>query len=343
MNYLFTMNGLVFNNQNGAFDYSWFVPPPLDELHLNETIGLNDATVATGYGTAHYCPGANPDTDPAFRVLNANGLIDWNCNRMSEASISVDVNADTQTTVLTSYNDWANLIFKGGSVGQLGAGIPQPDTPFDEIDELTFEEASHQTNPLLVSVASPGSVNIPAGGSGDVTFTVKNIGTQNDSYALGVVDAKGWGSLAGVPANIALNAGRQHADHDPRERPSRHGAGNQRAVDAQGREYGESLTGRQWRRLRRRATEFGRLDSAGHSCERDATCERGGLEQFGRDSKPGGDRQRGRLRRSPDYVQRDGRTIHCHNRGERSHRQLCHRDAGLDRHPVLRRGSPGQG
>ena len=94
-----------------------------------------------------------------------------------------------------------------------------------------------------MSVASPGSVNIPAGGSGDVTFTVKNIGTQNDSYALGVVDAKGWGSLAGVPANIALNAGRQHADHDPRERPSRHGAWNQRAVDAQGREYANNPGG----------------------------------------------------------------------------------------------------
>jgi hypothetical protein len=69
-------------------------------------------------------------------VANANGPIDWNCNGVNnEASVATDINRDGARTVLTSYNDWPNLVFNGGAIGELGlaSSLPEQTAAQDEV------------------------------------------------------------------------------------------------------------------------------------------------------------------------------------------------------------------
>jgi uncharacterized membrane protein len=79
--------------------------------------------------------------------------------------------------------------------------------PETEQNELTREIDSQITKPLRVTVASPGITQLFAGGSADLTFTITNGGTQNDTYLLTTTSTVGWGDLAGVPGSVNLNAG----------------------------------------------------------------------------------------------------------------------------------------
>jgi len=107
MNYAFGDTGLLVNGTT-VIDYSRFELPPLNEMDLDETVGLNGGSTITNYGTFWFC-GFQRST------LNANGAINWNCNTKSnEKSVIADINGDGSLTTLRSYNDWANINFRGG-------------------------------------------------------------------------------------------------------------------------------------------------------------------------------------------------------------------------------------
>lgn len=116
MNYTFQLVGLRFNGAGGLLDYSRFTLASLDEARLDEAAGLevvggSDATIA-GYGT--YVNG--------WRLVeDATSRIDWDGDgSIDTGTVSVDVNGSNTRSVLTGYNDWANVSFAGGGV--IGAG-----------------------------------------------------------------------------------------------------------------------------------------------------------------------------------------------------------------------------
>ena len=100
MNYLFQFNGLIINGLGGNIDYSRFNSiPDLNELALDDNVGLNGGAVLANFGTSYYCPGGKPSTDPALDkgrrfVLNANGTIDWACDDSIKTGVITNINAD---------------------------------------------------------------------------------------------------------------------------------------------------------------------------------------------------------------------------------------------------------
>jgi hypothetical protein len=134
MNYSFQLTGLHFNGSNGLFDYSRFDLPQLNEANLDEHAGLSGGQALSGYGTSWFCGSSQEWRN------NANGPINWNCNKNFiffdeiENSVSADINNDGMQTILRSYNDWANINFRGGLIGS-GIVFPLPiETPIEEID-----------------------------------------------------------------------------------------------------------------------------------------------------------------------------------------------------------------
>jgi hypothetical protein len=61
MNYSFTLGGLIFNSERGKIDYTRSSPPALNELALNENIGLNGGAAVNDYGTLWFCQGSNDE------------------------------------------------------------------------------------------------------------------------------------------------------------------------------------------------------------------------------------------------------------------------------------------
>jgi hypothetical protein len=207
MNYTFQTDGLIIGGVQGNFDYSRFRLPLLDELHLNESVGLNGGVTVAAYGTAYFCPGADPNLTQNVFKTNANGPIDWNCNLNSlETDISSDINADGMSaTLLTGFDDWPTLVFRGGAIGQLGASSPPSRT--SDANEITPEIDARITKPLKVIVASPSAAKASPGSSVDLSFAVTNAGTNNDTYTLTPASNVNWANLLNGPATLALNAG----------------------------------------------------------------------------------------------------------------------------------------
>jgi len=142
MNYLYQLNGLYYLGTPGKLDYSRFSNPEaydLDELHLDETAGLGWGGATDLYGVVFFCSLNSRKLDTTSSSIN------WNCNETdSETDVSANINAGISwlegshvRTTLRSYNDWEDLIFTGGAIGQPGANVALPAETED--NELTFE------------------------------------------------------------------------------------------------------------------------------------------------------------------------------------------------------------
>lgn len=203
MNYFFQMGGVIVNGAQGTLDYSRFNLPSLNENSLNEAVGLSGGAAFAPYGTMYFCQGGGASRF----VVNGNGAIDWNCNGVNnEAAIATDINRDAARTVLTGRNDWPTLVYNGGSVGELGLAAQLPnETPGQ--DEVTPAIDALITKPLNVAVISPGITQASPGHGLDLSFTITNGGTQNDTYLLNFTASVPWAGAGGVPGSISLNAG----------------------------------------------------------------------------------------------------------------------------------------
>jgi hypothetical protein len=128
MNYSFQLPGLAIDGSNYHYDYSDFDLPALDEHALLEHNPLGDDPRLSRYGTTWRSPGGALTT-----TTNSLGEIDWNRNRMCDLApygqkVS-DPSSAADLTVLRTWNDWAHLVFTGGSVGDAGARYDDaPDT-----------------------------------------------------------------------------------------------------------------------------------------------------------------------------------------------------------------------
>lgn len=199
MNYSFQEDGLILSSGlPGDFDYSRFALPNLDEDRLDENMGLRSGGPFSNLGTVYFCPNAMDSF-----VDNLNGPIDWNCSGAnSDSNVTADINNDGTRGKLTGFDDWPNLVFNGGAIGQLGQDFTLPSlTPIE--DEITLVMIPK----LKVSVASPGITERPIGSSVDLVFTIANEGTQADTYLLTSSSDVSWASLGSLPSTIALGPG----------------------------------------------------------------------------------------------------------------------------------------
>ncbi|HLB88315.1 MAG TPA: hypothetical protein VJK29_11745 [Terriglobales bacterium] len=224
MDYLFQMKGLIESDPNGNrppghFDYSRSALPTLNEQQLDESAGLNGGLAATNYGTFHYCPGAIPNNSPlrpidmAIYVAVANNPIDWNCDgSIGILSNPVDIDADFSSDNATGYHtlrgfdDWSNLVFKGGAVGSLGAA-PALQTSTTSVQEITPQQDASITSNFGVLVSGRGIFAAALGATTNLTYTVTNQGTNADTYTMSANSTMPWADLGSVPSAVTLAPG----------------------------------------------------------------------------------------------------------------------------------------
>ena len=120
MSYSFQMPGLTIGGTGNQYDYSRFQLASLNEASLNESQGLNPVSGVTEFQLSQYATtlrigGTN------INVPNSASNIDYNRNGIVMGTVSADINGDGSTDVLTTQNDWDNLVYDGGGV--LGAGL----------------------------------------------------------------------------------------------------------------------------------------------------------------------------------------------------------------------------
>lgn len=136
MNYSFQFGGVIKGGVAGTLDYSEQTVDTLNENALVETTGLGPT--AAGYGTYRYCP----TTNSQVFVGNANTGLDWNCDGVITGTVAVDINKNGAKTNLTGFNDWPNLVFKGGAIGLAGA-VPVLPT-LTENDPFSYDDYVQQ-------------------------------------------------------------------------------------------------------------------------------------------------------------------------------------------------------
>jgi probable HAF family extracellular repeat protein len=207
MNYLFAF-GVPLSSGDMTLDYSRFPDiPNLNLKSLDDFVGLNAGPVIAGRATSFICPGGDPTSEMGrVDVLNPNGPIDWACNGMLAANVQANIaltDASPMQTVLSSYNDWPNLIYAGGTVGELGplsphaASTPSSAEPYMAPDPLA---------PYVVEMISPGVAQALPGTTLNLTFTLVNAGQQPDTYNLSPSSALNWWNTSSIPPQIMLPA-----------------------------------------------------------------------------------------------------------------------------------------
>ncbi|MHC4953260.1 MAG: DUF7948 domain-containing protein [Planctomycetota bacterium] len=193
MNHAFQMSGLIHEGSSMLLDFSCCKLPDLDENgQLDEAIGLDGGAVIAGLGTKWFCAPDDPRT-----TANANGPIDWDCDGSIDTTlVQTDINADdlpagfSAAPVLTGFNDWEAIVFRGGAVGATGATAPPPPPttePPPEVDEdvvatlgppapgkLKSHAAKNMVTLSWQAVEAPGSsglsYNVYRANSGELDF-----------------------------------------------------------------------------------------------------------------------------------------------------------------------------
>lgn len=134
MNYAFQTEGVLRTGTIPPyFGYSSVALPTLNETKLDERKGLRSSTAKT-YRTKWTCPSGTPKTGTTRSDKN----LDWSCNNVIQAQVSVDINGDGVKTTLSGFNNWGHLVYGGGAVGGGATGSPSSLTEVPR--ELTFEE-----------------------------------------------------------------------------------------------------------------------------------------------------------------------------------------------------------
>ena len=201
MNYSFQNRGLRIGGTDGHFDYSRFLLPNLNESALNENNGISGVAAAAGYGTRFY------DGGGVARLANdINGPINWNNNAVStDNPIAVDINKSGSLSDLGNADNWAQIVFDGGSVGHLGEAIILPmETIPDDIDE--GEDLQIPTE-FKVKVMGPGTVLLQPCHTQNYTYHILNAGTLDDTYTLTVTKKLPWADTSTLPAVLPLASG----------------------------------------------------------------------------------------------------------------------------------------
>ena len=187
-------------------DFSRWSTVELDENDLNENVGIGVSAPATDQIATDLLNGSvwlkyscDSDNDFVYADVAENSAIDWNCDGDSgDRNVVQDINLDQKVKsnnpnppVLNKLSgsqasDWSQLSFRG--VAGAGAGIvtayqtlnsPRYTTPTEY-----YVEPPQFTHDLAVDgVRTSGMV---AGQPNQIAFSVTNLGTSDDVYAVSV-------------------------------------------------------------------------------------------------------------------------------------------------------------
>lgn len=133
MSYLWQFSGLKragFFGQffPGTYDFSRTGPlsgggtmGALDENNLSEQAGVSAGGDVTRYASARHCGGVK------HRISRMNRAVDWNCNGTTNTgTVAASINNDIDRNVLQPFDDWANLRYKAGLIGELRPVLALP-------------------------------------------------------------------------------------------------------------------------------------------------------------------------------------------------------------------------
>ncbi len=168
---------------NDRLDYSRGAFAPLNETDLNENVGLDPDDLAAGFPMRFHCPDGQVATVP-----NPVHWTDWNCDGTGDEGIAQDINGDGQHTTLTGYDDWPNLVYDGGAIGDMGASDlddaqpPPRVTPDVHADE---EDLASGDGDGAVAVVGPAFA-FPGVEGQKVLVDVTNVGATAASYRVAV-------------------------------------------------------------------------------------------------------------------------------------------------------------
>ena len=224
MNYAFQFFGIITDGHGGLLDYSENALPDMDETQLNEQLGVNanvSSYPAVGplpsidrVGTSYFCTGENDSNASIHRVSNLNGRINWDCLvdksqdpplATYQLSVPAQLTGDPVYYILSSFKDWPNLKFLGGALSGNGLGNPPPASTATP-DELTTDKASLMAPLDAVSVSGASILRTAPGSTITLRYTVRNLGSNDDTYALSVSSLQGWVKPTVTPATLSLPA-----------------------------------------------------------------------------------------------------------------------------------------
>jgi len=154
MNYIFQFSGL--STAPDSVDYSRYESaqiPTLDEFDLNEAggFGVEPPLLAAAQKTEIWCANLNTRLPASL-----DGPVDFNCNGFPfDSGVSANLHGEAQQPQaykgegpLTSYNDWKDLWYRGGTIGGNGLGALLPETTEDDEPQIaTLEESSDRLVP----------------------------------------------------------------------------------------------------------------------------------------------------------------------------------------------------
>ena len=155
MNYAFS-SGIPLSNQTRWIDYSRSVQPALDEISLNENLGVQ-VSVPLPYLSVMRCPPSTP------RAIPINQAVDFDCDGTLEGSVLTSINTANDGTgelfeTLNVVDEWALVRFNGGGVG----GAARSELPTLTESTEPDPESYYETRDLIRSIA-PNPPGPPAG------------------------------------------------------------------------------------------------------------------------------------------------------------------------------------
>ena len=219
MNYTLGWRGLIYRGEEGYLDYAHYdLETPLDEIALDERVGINGGFRVADYGTRWFCPKDQVlqlfQWPPSGFTKKANGPIDWDCYSDATGTTINDINGDLKLQTLRAYSEWDKLNFTGGDItGGLAvasAASASPATRWQDT-ELPFEPppewGEQLSSPYWVRVSAPEYLSAPLGGELELQIIVKNAGTESDNYTItGALRGSGLNIVSVLPSSVSVPA-----------------------------------------------------------------------------------------------------------------------------------------
>lgn len=148
--------------------------------------------------------------------------IDWNCDSsISQSPVQYNINTRPgksagddkfNRTVLRSFEDWPDLDFGSGVIGN-GVAVFSDTAEFLPLSQELTKEMDDSLGPPLYGIEMQGGGILKAipptafDQPFDQSITVRNSGLVTDTYTLTASSRQVWASFAAVPAQVTLAPG----------------------------------------------------------------------------------------------------------------------------------------
>lgn len=171
-----------------------------DDTDVGISVDINGDDLCIGPGDNGIL-NTTPIGDDIVQVENGIASILNGPNGVCDSVANSD---DAQQSLLTGFNDWANLFYRGGAIGTGSNSNSLMVTNTILQSELTFEQDQLLPHPYRVGLTGPQGLVGPQDYTAVYTFTISNIGDNDDLYTLTAQSSLGWADLTSIPSTISL-------------------------------------------------------------------------------------------------------------------------------------------